>query len=367
MKILAAVSRSGAPAPVIEYVDLEAPRADEVLVRIAACGVCHTDVRAHRGDALPTPLPVVLGHEGAGTVEAVGSAVLHLRPGDRVVLSGSSCGVCPSCRDNHPTSCNEVMARSFAGQRMDGSSALSQRGQRLHGHFFGQSSFATHAVADARGAVRLADDVPFVVAAPLGCGVLTGAGTVLHALALQPGDSLVVFGAGSVGLSAIMAARIAGASQIIAIEPQSQRRALATQMGATAVLDVQGDDVVEQVRQLLPQGADYSLNTTLAPLVYLQSVQVLGMRGVAAFVSAPPVPVQLPLQLLLSGARSLRGIINGDAVPQRTIPLLIDYWRQGRFPMDKLIATFGFAAIGEAFSAFHQGTVIKPVLQMEAA
>lgn len=221
-------------------------------------------------------------------------------------------------------------------------------------------------MADARGAVRIADDVPFVVAAPLGCGVLTGAGTVLHAFALQPGATLVVFGAGSVGLSAIMAARIAGASQIIAIEPEAGRRALALQLGATAVIDSGSEGVVEQVRQLLPDGADYSLNTTVAPQVYLQSVQVLGMRGVAAFVSAPPEPIQLPLQLLLSGARSLRGIINGDAVPQRTIPLLLDYWRQGRFPMDKLITPFPFEAIGEAFAAFHAGTVIKPVLQMES-
>jgi aryl-alcohol dehydrogenase len=365
VKIRAAVSRPGRTVPVIEELDLAAPRADEVLVRIRAAGVCHTDLRAHQGGVLPTPHPVVLGHEGAGIVEAVGAGVLHLRVGDHVVLSGSSCGVCSSCRDNHPTSCLEVMPRSFGGQRMDGSSALSQQGLPIHGHFFGQSSFATHAIADGRGAVRIEADVPFAIAAPLGCGVLTGAGAVLHAFALKPGATLVVFGAGSVGLSAIMAARLAGASQIIAVEPRPQRRALALELGATAALDAGSDEVPAQVRQLLPQGADFALNTTVVPQVYEWSVQVLAMRGVAAFVSVPPLAVHIPLQTLLSGARSLRGIINGDAVPQRTIPLLIDHWRRGRFPMDRLITAFGFEAIADAFAAIHQGTVIKPVLLLD--
>jgi aryl-alcohol dehydrogenase len=367
VKIRAAVSREGQDTPLIEDVTLSEPRADEVRVRIAAAGVCHTDLRAHKGLAWNTPRPIVLGHEGAGIVEAVGAGVLHLKAGDRVVLSGSSCGVCPSCRDNLPSYCREVIPRSFGGQRMDGSSALSKDGERLHGHFFGQSSFATHAIADARGAVKIADDIPFDVVAPLGCGVITGAGAVLKSFALKTGQTLAVFGAGSVGLSAIMAARLAGARQIIAVDPVPARRAMALGLGATAVLDAADADIVAAVRTLVPDGVDFALNTTVVPAVYEAALRVLGMRGVAAFVSAPPQPLSVPLPLLLGGGRSLRGIIGGDAAPQVVIPMLLDFWRQGRFPMDRLITPFPFERIADAFDAFRHGTVIKPVLRMEAA
>jgi aryl-alcohol dehydrogenase len=349
---------------VIEDVELSTPRSDEILVRIVAAGICHTDVRAHRGGAVPTPRPVVLGHEGAGVVEAVGAGVLHLKPGDRVVLSGSSCGICPSCRENYPSYCREVLPRSFGGSRMDGSTALSQRGVPLHGHFFGQSSFATHAVADARGAVRIADDVPLEIAAPLGCGVLTGAGAVLYTFGLKAGKTLVVFGTGSVGLSAVMAARLAGAQQIIAVDPLPQRRALALELGATAALDAGSAELVAEIRALLPEGADFALNTTVVPQVYEASLRVLGMRGVAAFVSAPREPFTTSLQTLLHGGRSLRGLIGGDAAPQVAIPMLLEFWRQGRFPMDRLITSFDFDAIGSAFDAIHHARVIKPVLRM---
>ena len=367
MKIRAAVSREGQVAPVIEDVQLGEPRADEVRVRIAAAGVCHTDLRAHKGLAWNTPRPIVLGHEGAGVVEAVGAGVLHLKAGDRVVLSGSSCGVCPSCRDNLPSYCREVIPRSFGGARMDGSSALSKDGERLHGHFFGQSSFATHAIADARGAVKIDADIPFDVVAPLGCGVITGAGAVLKSFAMKAGQTLVVFGSGSVGLSAIMAARLAGARQVIAVDPLPARRAMALELGATAALNAAEPDIVAAVRALLPDGADFALNTTVIPTVYEAALRVLGMRGVAAFVSAPPQPLSVPLPLLLGGGRSLRGIIGGDAAPQVVIPMLLDFWRQGRFPMDRLVTRFEFAHIADAFDAFHHGVVIKPVLCMEAA
>jgi aryl-alcohol dehydrogenase len=367
VKIRAAVSREGQDAPRIEEAELGEPRADEIRVRIVAAGVCHTDLRAHKGLAWNTPRPIVLGHEGAGIVESVGSGVLHLAPGDRVVLSGSSCGVCPSCRDNLPSYCREVIPRSFGGKRMDGSSALSQQGAPLHGHFFGQSSFASHAIADARGAVKIGADIPFDVAAPLGCGVITGAGAVLKSFAMQAGQTLVVFGAGSVGLSAVMAARLAGARQVIAVDPVPARRALALELGATAALDAAEPDIVAAVRGLVPDGADFALNTTTVPAVYEAALRVLGMRGVAAFVSAPPAPLSVPLPLLLGGGRSLRGIIGGDAAPQVVIPLLLDFWRQGRFPLDRLVTSFPFERIGDVFEAFHHAAVIKPVLRMEQA
>ncbi|MET0292521.1 MAG: NAD(P)-dependent alcohol dehydrogenase [Steroidobacteraceae bacterium] len=367
MKIVAAVSREGQPAPRLEDVLLDEPRADEIRVRIHAAGICHTDLRAHQGLAWNTPRPIVLGHEGAGVVEATGSGVLHLSPGDRVVLSGSSCGACPACRANLPTYCREGIPRSFGGARIDRSSALkTASGEPLHGHFFGQSSFATHAIADARGAVRIADDVPFEIAAPFGCGVITGAGTVLEAFALKPGQTIAVFGAGNVGLSAIMAARLAGARQIIAIDPLPQRRALALELGATVAIDAAEPDIVAALRAHLPEGVDYALNTTVIPAVYEAALRVLGMRGTAAFVSAPPQPLSVPLPLLLGGGRSLRGIVGGDAAPQLVIPRLLDFWRQGRFPVERLVTAFPFDRIGDAFAAFHHGEVLKPVLNVEA-
>ena len=230
MRITAAVSRDPQVAPGLEELELEAPRADEILVRIATAGICHTDLRAHSGVIALTPRPVVLGHEGAGIVEAVGEGVRHVRPGDRVVLSGSSCGHCSRCRAHLPSYCVEGMHRSFAASRLDGSMALRHGGEAVHSHFFGQSSFATHAVADARGAVKLPDDVPFEVASPLGCGVITGAGAVLRSYGLRAGQDFAVFGAGGVGLSAVMAARMAGARRIVAVEPLAWRRELALEL-----------------------------------------------------------------------------------------------------------------------------------------
>jgi aryl-alcohol dehydrogenase len=368
MKITAAVSREGEPAPRLEDAELAEPRAGEVLVRLAATGICHTDIRAHEGrTSLVTPKPVVLGHEGAGVIERVGEGVTQVQPGDRVVLSGSSCGRCPSCLDNLPSYCREVVARSFSGQRMDGSSALSQGGERLHGHFFGQSSFATHAVADARGAVPIGGDVPFEIAAPLGCGIITGAGAVFYSFGLRPGQSIAIFGAGGVGLSAVMAARLSGAKAIVAIDPQSERRALALELGATMAVDPEDENVVAAVRDALPDGIDCSFITATAPSVFEAAIRILGMRGRAIFVSAPPQPLSLNLWELLAAGRSLRGIIGGDANPRVAIPMMLDYWRQGRFPIERLVSRFPFDRIGEAFVQCGHGAVIKPVLQMETA
>jgi aryl-alcohol dehydrogenase len=364
MKITAAISREGEPAPRIEPAELSGPRAGEVLVRIVAAGICHTDLRVHAGGGVGTPRPVVLGHEGAGIVEEVGAGVSHVRPGDHVALSGSSCGQCGPCRTNYPSYCVEVVPRSFGGQRMDGSSALSQHGAMLHGHFFGQSSFATYAIADARGAVRIEPDVPFEIAAPLGCGIITGAGAIFYSFALRPSHTLVVFGTGSVGLSAIMAARLVGARRIVAVDPQPARRALAEELGASHSIDPAAGDVVAAVRAVLPEGADFSFNTTAIPAVFDAALGVLGMMGTAGFVTSPPQPLSFPAQQLLLGGRTLRGIIGGSAAPQVAIPMMIDHWRQGRFPVDKLIRIYPFDRIGDAFDDCRSGAAVKPVLQM---
>lgn len=363
MQITAAVTRDGAPAPMLETIELGEPRADEILVRVVAAGVCHTDLRM-QGPKGRTPKPVVLGHEGAGIVEKVGSAVLDIKPGDHVVLSGSSCGQCPSCRANAPSYCHEVMPRSFGGARMDGSSALSQNGAPLHGHFFGQSSFATYAIADAKGAVVVDKDVPLDIVAPLGCGIITGAGAVFYSFGVKPGQSIAIFGTGSVGLSAVMAAKLSGAQTIIAVDPIAERRALAVELGATHSIDPAAGDVTEAVRAFVPDGVRFALNTTNVAPVYQASLEVLGMQGEAAFVTALPKPLPVNLQHLLSGGRALRGIIQGSAAPRLAIPMMIDYWRQGRFPIDRLIKHYDFADIATAFADCEAGRTIKPVLRM---
>jgi aryl-alcohol dehydrogenase len=366
MRIVAAVSRDGVTAPVLEELELDSPRAGEVLVRIATAGICHTDLRAHAGGVLPTPRPVVLGHEGAGTIMQVGPGVTGMRPGDRVVLSGSSCGVCAQCREQLPSYCVEGMPRSFGGARGDGSTALTQGEERIHSHFFGQSSFATHAIADASGVVPLGDDVPFEVASPLGCGVITGAGAVLNAFALRAGQTLAVFGAGGVGLSAVMAARLAGARAIVVVEPVESRRALALELGATLALDPAVDDVEVKVRAVVGRGVDFALNTTTLAPVLAMAQRVLGARGVLGFVSATREPFTAPLFPMLVGGQSLRGIVGGDSLPRRTIPQLLEFWRQGRFPVDRLITRFAFADIAAAFAACRAGTAIKPVLEVNS-
>ena len=364
MRIEAAVSRAAAPYPVIETLELERPRAGEVLVRIVASGICHTDLRVHSGRGPGTPRPVVLGHEGAGVVEELGPGVTTLARGDHVVLSGSSCGVCPSCRRNFPSYCEEMLPRNFGGLRMDGTSALSRDGERIYAQFFGQSSFAHYALASERTAVKVPRDVPLELLGPLGCGILTGAGTVINSLALRPGATLAVFGTGGVGLAAVMAARLCGAARIIAIDVRADRLALARELGATDAIEASAE-AGRAVRELTRVGVDYSINTTAVPQVFTQALDCLSTRGTAAFVTSPVGDWQPAMFPMLAGGRRLQGVLGGDAAPQFFIPLLIEYYRQGRFPLDRLVRFYPFSEIASAFRDMEHSETIKPVLRME--
>ncbi len=366
MKIQAAVSRTGAPYPELATVDIGAPQAGEVLVRIAASGICHTDLGAHAGRGAGTPKPVVLGHEGAGVVEQVGPGVTSVAPGDHVVLSGSSCGRCPSCLRNLPSYCYEMLPRNFGGLRMDGTSALELNGERLYGHFFGQSSFAQYCIASERTAVKVPKDIPLRILGPLGCGVITGVGAVLYALQVRAGDTIAVFGTGGVGLSAVMAARLVGATRIIAVDLVPQRLALARELGATDTVDAREGTAGKIVRELTGHGVHFSFVTSWAPEVFTQALECLAMRGTAGFVTAPRgewAPAMFPM---LAGGRRLQGILGGDAAPQLAIPLLIEYYRQGRLPFDRLLRFYPFNGIAEAFRDMEHGITVKPVLEIDA-
>ena len=363
MRIEAAVTRENQPHPMIETLDLAEPRANEIRVRIVATGICHTDLSCHSGRGMPVPRPVVLGHEGAGIVEAVGEGVSNLVAGDHVVLSGASCGDCPSCRAARPMYCRDGVKLTFAAVRMDGSSPLSQNGQPVAGAFFGQSSFATHVVANARSATKVPKDVPLHLLGPLGCGIITGAGSVIEALKVRPGQSIVIFGAGSVGLAAVMAARLTGARRIAVVDVNADRLKLASELGATDTVPG-GDGAQGALKELEPFGFDFAFNNVTVPAVHMQAVNALGKEGTAGFVSRSAGDFIPPMTQMLSGGHKLQGILGGNAVPQSFIPFMIDYWRRGQFPFERLITEFDFADIGEAWRACASGEAIKPVLRI---
>jgi aryl-alcohol dehydrogenase len=351
---------------VLQEVEIGDLRPDEVLVKVAASGICHTDLIC-RDEWLPVPFPCVFGHEGAGVVEEVGAAVTEVKPGDRVAMSFHSCGCCRTCRSGQPAYCHGFFEHNFASTRPgDGSSALSRNGELLHGHFFGQSSFATYAVANARNVVQLNGSMPLEIAAPLGCGIQTGAGAVLNTLRIPAGSSLAVFGAGAVGLSAVMAGAIAGCVTIVAVDLKPARLELARELGATHTVDAGAEKPVEAIRAHTVAGADFSLEATGSPQVLRQAVDCLAPLGTCGVIGAPAfgTEVALDVNTILAAGRCVRGVVEGDSVPQVFLPQLQRFWEEGRFPVERLMTHYDFDRIDEAVAAAECGDVVKPVLRM---
>lgn len=365
MRVTAAVVREAEKPFVIEELELDGPGENEVLVKIHSSGVCHTDIGV-RNQWLPVPLPVVLGHEGAGVVEAVGAGVTKVAPGDKVVLTFASCHNCPACGRGEPAYCEQFVVRNVAGSRPDGTNALHGEGE-IHGFFFSQSSFATHAIAVETNVVKVAPDTDLSLVGPLGCGIQTGAGTVLNRLQPEAGSSLVVFGAGAVGLAALMAARVAGSTKIIAVDLVDARLALAKELGATHTINASTvDDVVGEIRQITGGGANYSVDTTAVTAVVRQAVDSLAPKGTCAVLGFGTAGTEIQvdmLELLMTG-RTITGVTEGDARPDEFIPKLLELHAQGRFPFDRLITSYSFQDINTACEDSESGKTIKPVLQM---
>ncbi|KWT56779.1 alcohol dehydrogenase [Streptomyces albus subsp. albus] len=365
MRIRAALVEAPGGPFAVQDLELEAPRADEMLVRITAAGICHTDLSMRR--VWPSQrLPMVFGHEGAGVVEAVGDAVTGFVPGDTVCLTYRSCGGCAQCAVGEPAYCEDAGVLNAGGCRPDGSSPLSRTdGAPVYGNFFGQSAFASHCLTTESNTVKVPADVPAAVAAPLGCGVQTGVGTVRTVLCPSPGATLAVFGAGGVGLSAVMAA-VADDCTVIAVDPIAARRSLAMELGASAVIDPTAeDDVVAALRDLTHGGPRYAIDTTGKPAVVSQAIGALRKRGTLALVGIGTA--QFDTLPVLTKGLTLRGVTEGDAVPAKTIPELIGLYRQGRLPLEKLITEFPFTDIEAAAEAAATGRVVKPVLVGPAA
>lgn len=362
MKIKAAVVPAMGQDFEVKDVHLDDPKPNEILVKIVGAGLCHTDLTVK--DHFPLPIPSVLGHEGAGVVEKVGAAVTKVTPGDHVVLSYASCGSCNNCLDGAPGYCDGFIQANMGGMRLDGTPTLTTDDGPLFGSFFGQSSFGSYALATERNTVKVTKDVPLELLGPLGCGIQTGAGSVLVALNPPAGSSIAVFGAGSVGLSAVMGAVIAGCTTIIAVDVKPERLAMAEALGATHTINATETNPVEAIQALTGGGVNYSLETSGLPSVYRQAVDSLALRGVCGLVGAPPqgTEVSLDVNTLLMG-RSTRGIIEGDAIPQIFIPQMIELYQQGRFPFDKLIKYYDFDDINQAVADSESGSTIKPILR----
>ncbi len=361
MKIQAAVTREKGKFS-LESIELAAPKSGEVLVKMVASGICHTDT-AVLNQFLPVTFPMVLGHEGVGIVESVGPGVMELKPGDHVIMSFPSCGVCDKCYEGHPYACEDSFNLFFGGVYKDGTKRLSDDKGEIS-VMFGQSSFANYAVVDERNAVKVDEDVDLKALCSLGCGVQTGAGAVLNRMKPIPGSSIVVFGCGAVGMSGIMAAKIAGCSTIIAVDVVKSRLDLAKELGATHVINGKECNTPEEVKKITGKGADYALEASGVPVLVPQMLDSVAREGLAVIVSVTgeaEVPIRLEPQLM-SPSVTLAGIVEGGSNPKIFIPQLVKFFKEGRLPVDKMCRYYKFEEIEKAFHDSHTGEVIKPVL-----
>jgi aryl-alcohol dehydrogenase len=362
----AAITRAkGAPFN-IESATIRAPLGDEVLVRIVATGMCHTDMIV-RDQYYPVPLPAVLGHEGSGVIEALGPEVKSLSVGDHVVLTYGHCGHCLPCNSGQMTYCGEFFERNFSAVDSSGECAIKDSDdQDIHSHYFSQSSFATLALSLECNTIKVADDAPLELLGPLGCGIQTGAGAVINSLNVASGSSFVAFGGGAVGLSAILAAKLVGASTIVAVDVVPSRLELAKSLGATHTVNPQEVDAVEAIREITHGGAKYALESTGLPAVLRQAIDSLATLGTVGVVGAPPLGTvaEFDVNDLLLGGKTIRGIVEGDSMPKKFIPELVNHYMQGNFPFDKLIKMYSFEDINKAAEDSEKGITLKPVVRI---
>ncbi|MCC2681282.1 MAG: NAD(P)-dependent alcohol dehydrogenase [Nitrosospira multiformis] len=375
----ATIRQKGGPFQV-ENLMLDEPRPDEVLVRVVATGMCHTDMVA-RDQLYEVPMPIVLGHEGAGVVEQVGDSVKKLVAGDHVVLTYMWCGHCKPCLRGDLTYCENFYALNFGGAREDGSTSTFEtvgeheaqethnHGRRIHDHFFGQSTFGTYALANERNVVRVPKEAPLELLGPLGCGIQTGAGAVMNALKVRPGSSFATFGGGAVGLSAVMAARVAGATTIIAADVVPSRLELARELGATHIVNSRETDPVAAVREITGGGgAHYTLESSGRPAVLRQAIDALAARGICGIVGAPALGTEASFDVngVMTAGKRIIGIIEGDSKPDLFIPALVELYTQGRFPFNKLVKFYTLDQINQAAEDSEKGVTIKPIIRLES-
>lgn len=368
MKIRALVVEEKDAPFKLEEIELSEPGRSEALVRIVASGVCHTDAITRAGD-MPMPFPSVLGHEGSGIVETVGPGVTTLAPGDKVIIGWPSCGKCRNCLDGHPRYCLRTGEALVSGRRykgeLKGTSAYSRNGKEINGHFFGQSSFATHSIVSADAVVKVSDDVPIEMLGPLACGLATGAGAVLNEARPRLSDSILIVGVGAVGLAAIMAARNSGVTRIIAADLHDNRLAMARDFGATDTINSGSSDLVEEVKKITGSTVDFAFDCTGVISVIETMADTIGMLGTLVLIGGAPAGASFSLDHLstLWGKRVI-GVLGGGGRTGQLIPALVELYRQGRFPFDRLVKYYEFDQIEQALEDSRTGKVIKPILRM---
>ena len=356
-----------APDAPIKFVDVDLapPKAGEVRVRIAAAGVCHSDLHIKRGE-WDAPVPMVMGHEGSGIVVELGEGVTSLAVGDHVVLSWvPPCGECRYCLSGHEARCQKVATVvAPLGVLYDGTSRLSLNGSPIH-HYLGVSSFAEEVVVPASGAIKVRDDAPLDVVALVGCAVATGVGAVLNTAGVTPGSTVAVIGCGGVGLNVIQGARLAGAERIIAIDLRDDKIALATQFGATDRINASNGDVVEAVRALIPDGVDYAFDAIGRTSTTEQAIQMLGLGGAAVVVGLPPTGAKASFEplVLAEADQRILGSNYGSVRPSIDIPALVDRYMDGQLLLDPLISgRRPLAEAVEAFAELESGSALRTLL-----
>lgn len=345
----------------LEELEIDQPKADEVLIKMVGTGICHTDFSVSNQE-IPSPLPIVLGHEGAGIIEEIGESVTDFEIGDHVVIAFAFCNECTPCVNGRPSACEKLGELNFDGTMLDGTTRLSKDGESV-ATLFGQSSLATHAIANQMHLVKIDKDVDLSIMGPLACGLQTGAGTILNKLQPEFGSSIAIFGCGGVGLSAIMAAKMQACENIIAVDVNDERLELAKELGATHIFNgKETEDIVSEIKAITHGGAQYSFDTTAVPPVILQALRCLAVEGTMAVVGVGgEVPIHIHEDLVMPN-RTIVGITEGVAVPNVFIPQLINYHKQGRFPFDKLIKKYPFSDLSTALEDMESGKTIKPVV-----
>jgi len=365
MKTTAAVVETSGSSFTLQEIDIESPRQDEVLVKVVASGICHTDSYAAEGN-YPIPFPAIFGHEGAGIVEKVGSNVHKVVPGDHVLLTFGYCGHCHNCQESHQAYCYDSRDLNVIGTRKDKTSAYSREGEHVSGHFFGHSSFASHSITKEANVIKVDPSLPLPLLAPLGCGIQTGAGAILNTLGLGSGDEVAIIGSGSVGLAAIMAAKLAGCTKIIAADILDSRLELAKKLGATHCINSKEQDLGEELLKLSDVGLDAVLDLTCSQAVMTACLNALKKRGTLLLGGATEAgnTANFDINTLLTG-KSVRGVVRGDSTPDIFLPELINHYQAGRLPLEELVSYYPFEEINQAIDDAHSGKCVKAVLIMD--